>query len=722
MATLQKIRNRGALLLIVIGLAMFAFIAEELVRSISSQTNEGRTHIGEINGEVINQNDFNKLVTEFTDVLKMNGQIPEQESSEINAQIREQVWSQTVQQLIIEDECQKLGLTVTDQEINETVAKGTHPLLTQAAPAMFKNKQGQFDVNQLRQFMSQRDEILSSGQVSADQRDAIERINNCWLFIEKQLRSALLIQKYQTLLANLVISNPISAKASYEARVNETDVILAGLPYSSIKDEDIKIEDSELEAKYNELKELFKLNEETREVKYIDVAIEASSADKKTLNDEMLAYDKQLGGDSIDAPAIVSQSASLVPYSQFALSKSNLPADVQGRIDSLAVGQKTGIYYNAADNTTNDVKLLGKTTVADSIEYRTIGVGDKDEAKARKSADSIMTAINGGAEFDSIAKKYNQPATKQWLTSQNYEGQNTDDTNKKFINTLLSADVNGLYKIDIDGGSVIIQVTDKRNPVTKYDVAIVKRSVDFSPETENKIFNDFSTFVATHATIDDMEGKKADPRYSVKTTKLQSSTYSVDNVQNSREAVQWIFNDSRKVGDISEIKTYGAQNDHLLLVALTAIQPKGYRTLDDEQVRSYVKEEVLRDKKAEKLIAQLNGKTSIDQVAKLNGCVIDSVQHVTFAAPVMLQKMQASEISLSGAISAAAQGKFITGIKGNAGVYAFKVTRKGKLEEKEDQKKELAQLNQTYGGVVLQSKMQELQNNAKIEDNRYRFF
>ena len=90
MATLQKIRSKGALLLIVIGVAMFAFIAEELVRSISSTTNEGRTHIGEVNGKTINQSEFNQLVAEFTDVLKMNGQIPEQESSEISQQVREQ--------------------------------------------------------------------------------------------------------------------------------------------------------------------------------------------------------------------------------------------------------------------------------------------------------------------------------------------------------------------------------------------------------------------------------------------------------------------------------------------------------------------------------------------------------------------------------------------------------------------------------------------------------
>lgn len=723
MATLQKIRSKGALLLIVIGVAMFAFIAEELVRSISSTTNEGRTHIGEVNGKTINQSEFNQLVAEFTDVLKMNGQIPEQESSEISQQVREQVWSQTVQQTIIEGECEKLGLAVTDQEIQETINKGTHPLLSQAAPAIFKNQQGMFDVNNLKQFLSQREEMLNNPQMGPEQREQVERINNCWLFIEKQLKSALLIQKYQTLLANLVISNPIAAKANFEARINETDVVLAGLPYSTIKDEDIKVEDAEIKAKYEEMKELFKTNIETRDAKYIDVAIEASAADKKQLNDEMLGYEKMLKGDSIDAAAIVSQSASLVPYPVFAQSKANLPADVQSRIDSLGVGQQTPIYYNATDNSTNIVKLIAKTSVADSIEFRQIVAAGQDVKKARKSGDSIYNALVAGAPFDSIAKKYNQPATKQWLTGQMYEGTNTmDETNKKYINCLLNGAVGQYTKLEVDGGTLIVQVTDKRNYTDKYNVAVVKRSVDFSSDTENKIFNEFSAYVAGHRSLDELINSK-ETKYVVKdASNIQSAAFNIGGVQNSREAVQWLYNDKTKVGDISELKTYGENNDHILLVALTAIHEKGYRTLEDENVKNFIKNEIIREKKAEKLIAQLNGKKSVNEVAKLQGAVVDTVSHVTFAAPVMLQKMMAQEFSLSGAISAAAQGKFVSGIKGNAGVYAFQVTKKYKTEEKYDEKKELAQLAQNYGSMVLQGKMNELQNNAEIEDNRYRFF
>lgn len=723
MATLQKIRSKGALLLIVIGLAMFAFIAEELVRSISSSTNENRMHVGEINGESINQNDFQTLVNGFTDVLKMTGQIPEQDNSETTARIREQMWQQCVEQKVVGDECDKLGLTVTDKEVQAVIEKGQHPMLQSWAPQVFKNQQGMFDVNQLRQFMKQRDEMLSSGQITSEQRDMIERINNCWLFIEKQLKLALLEQKYQGLLSGLMISNTVEAKATFDDRTSETNVVLAGIPYSQLKDEDFKPTDEELQAKYNEMKERFINPQEQREAKYIDVAIVASQADKKALNDEMVGYDKQLA-DSGDAAAVVSQSTSLCPYLPFAVAKTALPIDVQNRVDSLGVGQKTGIYYNAADNTTNDVKLLSRHQVADSIQYRVIGVGDPDAAKMKARADSIFAALQAGAPFDTLAARYNQPGTEQWLTGQMYEGQaNVDETNQKFIQTLLDGEKGKLYRVDGEQGIAIVEVMDKRDMKDKYDVAIIKRTVDFSPETENKTFNDFSTYVAAHPTIADMEGKGADARYTVRDVTLRSSSETtVGDVQNSREAVQWLFNDKRKVGDVSEINPYGDGNDHLLVVALTAIHEKGYLTLDVEWVKEAVSQEVIRDKKAEKLIAQMKGKTSVQAVAALPGAVTDNVNHVTFSAPVTLQKMMAQEFVLSGAISGAAQGKFIAGVKGQSGVYAFQVVKKYKTQEKYEQQNEMAQLAMYYGQNIASSKMQELLLGADIEDFRYRFF
>lgn len=723
MATLQKIRSKGALLLIVIGLAMFAFIAEELVRSISSTTNADRMHVGEINGETINQNDFQTLVNGFTDVLKMTGQIPEQDNSETTAQIRNQMWQQCVEQQVIGDECEKLGLTVTDKEVQAVIEKGQHPMLQQWAPQVFKNQQGMFDVNQLRQFMKQRDEMLASGQVTSEQRDMIDRINNCWLFIEKQLKLALLEQKYQGLLTSLVISNSVEAKAAFDERTAQTDVVLAGIPYSSLPDDEFKPTDDELKAKYEEMKERFIITSEQREAKYIDVAILASEADKKSLNDEMIGYDKQLA-DSASAAAVVSQSTSLCPYLPFAVAKKNLPIDVQNRVDSLAVGQKTGIYYFAGDNTTNDFKLLARQSVADSIEYRVIGVGDPDKDKMKQRADSIYNALQAGASFDTIAARYNQPATKQWLTGQMYEGQaNIDETNQKFIRTLLTAEAGRLYRVDSEQGAVIVEVTDKRAMTDKYDVAIVKRSVEFSSDTENKTFNDFSTYVAAHPTMADMEGKNANAHYAVHDVTLTSADNTVGDVKNSREAVQWLFNDKRKVGDVSEINPYGEGNDHLLLVALTAVHPKGYLTLDDSRVKDAVTQEVIRDKKAEKLIALMKGKTSVQAVAAINKeAVVDSVTHVTFSSPVTLQKMMTQEVVLSGAISGAAQGKFIAGVKGQTGVYAFQVVKKYNTDEKYDQKNELAQLTMYYGQQIAGSKMQELLMGADIEDYRYRFF
>ena len=117
---------------------------------------------------------------------------------------------------------------------------------------------------------------------------------NYWKFIEKNIRQQTLAQKYQALLAGTIISNPIAAKANFESRTNESEILLAAIPYTSVKDADITVEDADLKAKYNEMKEIFRTSQETRDFKYIDIAVEASKADKDALQKEMEGYAQAL--------------------------------------------------------------------------------------------------------------------------------------------------------------------------------------------------------------------------------------------------------------------------------------------------------------------------------------------------------------------------------------------------------------------------------------------
>ena len=717
MATLQKIRNRGKILIATVGLALFAFIAEEFVRSLSYTQTESRQRVGKIYGEKVNVQEFNAMVEEYTDVVKFTQGVNTLSDDQLSM-IRNQVWQSLVNEKVMLHECGKLGITVTDAEMQNIINNGRSPMLAQTP---FRTAQGTFDVNALKQFLNQYNEVITNPNYGSEAKDYYIQLNNYWKFIEKSIRQQTLNQKYQTLLNSLMVSNPASAKASFEGRVCESDIYMAALPFSSVKDDDVTVEDKDLKAKYEEMKEMFRANEETRDIKYIDIDITASDADKANLQKEMEGYAQALA-EGADPAKIVREAASQVPFSVLPLSAKALPHDIAEQLDSMTVGTQVGPFVHEHDNTVNIVRLINKVSLPDSIEVRQIAAPGSDMAAIEKTADSIMTALAAGADFDTIAKKYDQPATKNWIVSNQYEGQAIDENSRKLLSTISTAAVGSNNKIVLDGQGVIIaQVTDRRNIIDKYEVAVIKRSMDFSKETYNKAFNDFSSFLAGNAKVEEIEANAAQAGYTVQTRNSVSNTeHTIANVRSTREAMRWLFNEDTKVGDVSPLYECG-DNDHLLVIMLTGVHKKGYLPWDDEQIRTFLTSEVTKEKKAAILMEKMQGAKSVADVAKMEGAVTDTIKHVTFNGNAFVSKVGSSEPALSGSVSNARKGEFKSGVKGKAAIYAYQVLGQKKLDIKYDQKQEEQKLQQAIARSV-NNYFSDLFQEADVTDNRYIFY
>lgn len=716
MAALQTIRNRGKILIAAVGLALFAFIIEEGVRSISYFRNESHQRVGEVCGTKINVQEFNQMVDEYADIIKLSNNLSSLNDEQMT-QIRDQVWGQYVQQQIVENECAKLGLTVTDAEMQSIINEGRNPMLMQT-PFV---QNGRFDANQLKQFLAQSSKILGDATISNEVKDQYRQILAMWNYIEKSIRKETLSMKYQRLFAGALVSNPVAAKAAFNARATESEIVMAALPYSTVADSLVAATDKEMKAKYNELKQIFETQSETRNIKYIDILVTPSAADEEALLDEMKGYAQALA-EGADPAKTVREAASLVAYSALPLRKEALEHEAAEALDTLSVGGQVGPFFHAHDNSYNIVRLIGKTTLPDSVEVRQIFAPGDDMAASEKTADSIINALNAGADFDTIAKAYNQPAAKNWIVSQQYEGQMIDAASKKIIETVSTATVGAYNKIVLEGQGVIVsQVTDRRNMVEKYDVAVIKRVKEFSKDTYNKAFNDFSSFLAGNTTLEAMQENAAAAGYTVQTRQGMANTeHYVAGVRNTRDAMRWAFNDDTKVGDVSPLYECG-DNDHLLCVVLTGINKKGYMPLEDEQVNDYVKSQVLKDKKAVVLTEKMANAKSVEEVAQMDRAVNDTVRRITLASNAYISKTASSEPALSGAVSAAKEGEFKTAVKGNAAVYAFKVLSQKSNGETYDQAQAMKQQAQT----VLNNAgnfTSELYKKAKVVDNRYLFY
>lgn len=715
MAALGKIRSKGGILVGAISLALIAFLAGDAARSCDGIKGESRQQIGEILGKKISVQDYQKLIDEYQSAIKFTMQRDNLTNQELN-QVNDQVWQQLVSNRVIEADAEKVGLTVTEKEIQNVLNEGTNPMLVQTP---FVNQQtGRFDVNALKQFF---DSYNKAKAAKSPQVEQMQAIYDYWLFVEKNLRAQLLGQKYQALLASCVLSNKAEAKMAFKDNNEESQIQLASLAYSTVKDADVKVTDDDLKAKYAELKPAFRQNVETRDIKFVDFQIKASAADRSKVVKEMNDFQKQLAS-AEDPAAVVSKSGSEIPYLGLPVSNKAYQQypDIASKIDSLSVGT-TGVVENAQDNTLNIIRVLSKAQLADSIQFRQINIAAATIDEARAKADSIQKALAGGADFDALAKRYGQTGEKVWFTGQQYEmAPSMNQDNRTFINALLNGEVNATQNLALTQGNIILQVLDKKAFTTKTTAAVIKKVIDFSKATRSNAYNKFSEFVAKSSTAADLEKNAPKSGYQVQSLNdISTAEHYVGGIPGTRDALKWLF--EAKQGEVSPLYECG-NNDHLLVIALTAIHPQGYRSWDDAQVKEILKREVIKDKKAEKLMAKLKGVNSI-AAAQAKGAKVSSVNQITFAAPAFVQATGSVEPALSGAVAGTAAGKFSKApVKGNAGVYVFQVVKKSmRAGSKYDETlvmQQAAQANMQLVGNF----MQDLILKAKVVDNRYLFF
>jgi peptidyl-prolyl cis-trans isomerase D len=715
MATLGKIRKHGVLLVAAIAIALFLFVAGDLIKGGESLFQKNQQTVAQIDGEDVSIQDFQKLFEEFQGYYEIINGSSLSGEDELN-RVKDEAWQTYLQNTLIQKECDALGLTVTDNEVAEIIKNGQSQLLQ--VPIFMNQQTGRYDYSLVQDFLNEYKQLKESG---TQMQDAYEKAYKYYMFAQKQIRNQSLAQKYQILLSKAIISNPVEAKQNFESRSNETEVLLASLPTSQLSDDKVEVTDEEIKAKYNEEKEQYQQNLETRDIKYIDVAISPSDADKKAAEEEMAdAYDQLTAAASnTEAGNISRLLTSKVPYTDILKKKEAFPTMIANLLDSTAVGSVSAPKYDAMTNTYYTFKVLDKQTEADSVLYRQIVVAGTDEAKTKASADSIINAIKGGATFAEIAKKYNQKSDSTWVSTAQYQNSHLDADNALYVTTLYSMQPNEIKTIKLSNGyNFVLQVLEKRNSVQKYNVAAIVKTLNFSDATYNAAYNKFNSFLAENNTAEKIEANAEKEGYSLMPyPDLTSNQHSVAGIHSTRDALKWIFDEASEK-EVSQLYECG-DNNHLLVVILDKVNKKGYRSLD--KVSSSIKSELTNEKKVAQLAEQLKGVKSIED-AKAKGAVIDTINHISFASPAFISATASSEPLISAAAAKAQKGAFVGPIKGEGGAYVMQVVDKTKTADKFDAKQEETQVSQTHLRVAFQTLFNVLYLQANVTDNRYKFF
>lgn len=730
MAAIQSIRSKGKLLITIIGIALLAFITEEFFRATEAQRNQDSGVVGIINGKKVKSQEYSELVEAYKSYISFT-QGKTSFTEDEDAALKEQVWETYISNQLVQSEAEKLGLTVTDDELRNIMAEGTNGLLTQTP---FVNQQtGRFDVTVLKNFLDEYKKMQNNtSQIPEQYREQYEKLYAYWQFVERSLKESVLQQKYTTLLQASFTSNPVEGKMAFDATTNSANLLLAGIPYSTINDKEVSVSDAELKAKYDELKENFKLYAPSKDIKYVAVTVKASAADKAELDKRMSEYAAEAATTN-DIAGLVRRSQSTVNYLDMPRTASAFPADISAELDSMSAGSIKAPYYNPLDNTMNLIKLISKTQLPDSIQIRQIQVGGKDLTDTRNRADSIYKAIQGGASFKDIAAKYGQTGDSTWLVSNMYENGSTDADNLAFLNKVQTMEAGQVTNFDFAQGNIIVMVTNRKGMVTKYNAAVIKCPLNYSNETSKTIYNKFSKFVADNKTIEAIEKNAVKNGYTVQalngieTSDFFSMKY-FGQPGMDRHMMRWISNDAKKWifdeakdGEVSPL--YICDNgSHLLVVAVTKSHKEGYMPLDD--VKDIVKNEVLRDKKAEKILGKLKNCKSMAQFKALPGVQVDTAKNVNFYS-------QMYDPAILGTITGVKANQFVGPLKGYNAVFAYQVLGIEKQAgAKYDEQQYIMSAARNHATMALSPRQYYdespfivyLKHKAKVEDFRYRFY
>ena len=733
MAALQTIRNHGALIVGAIGLGLFGFIAGDLFNAIETTAAFNKQQAGEVYGTSIDIMEYQNLVEEMTQVMKMQRTMQGQSENLTDAelqQVREYVWNDFVRSQVIAKQAEEAGIQVTTADFQNALVKGEARSLSMMA-AILGSKDGKLDFAALQEFLKNKEKnVALATQTQDGSLEAILAVDAVWKWTEKQLRKELLETKFYTLINNCCIGNPVSAQLD-AATADQKRTVVAAFPFNAIADADVTVEDADMQEIYNAKKDFYKLYSQTRDVKVLDVEVKASTEDQVALTMEVNEVANALRAGN-DPATTVAASKSIVAFNNVPVRKDAYRGmnDIYSRLDTATVGYVSPAFYTVADNTVNTYKLVSKATLPDSVLYRRIFAVAADLEASKTLADSIATAVKGGADFAELAKKYEQPTDSMWLTSAQYEGAALDANTAEMINLLNATKAGQVAVLKLNNNySLVLQVLETKNPVEKYNLAVVKCKNDFSKETYNNELSKLNKFLSENTTIENIEKNALAAGYMVSERIVSAPDNSLEaEMSGAKEAVRWALDDA-KVGDISRIYECGANKEHLLVMAVAGINDGEYVAWDNKNVKPELERIAMQNKKAAKALELVGTSKTMEEVAKVQQVVVDTIS-ANFARNARVNYVGIAEPALSGAIARAKAGEFVGPIKGAGAVYYVQVLEELPSAVPYNEANALQQATQNFMSNIMRYQyygqpqevlINTLMLDADVVDSRYKF-
>ncbi|MDE5744962.1 MAG: SurA N-terminal domain-containing protein [Paramuribaculum sp.] len=690
MATLEKIRSKSVLLLVIIGLALLAFIIGDFFTSGRTLFGTGTT-IAKVGGQKIDVQDFQRRVEQENQQLQQRGEKYDQ------AVLQQRVLYSMVSEKLMQKELEDLGLKVTSDELTDAMlGSGSFYL-----DAMLR-QQGIESARALH------DMAYNPVNYGIDEQSAAQ-LRQYWQSLEQQMETSLLQQKFNTLLQGTLTANELDAKAVYDENAATAQIAYVIKDYASLSDDEYPVSDAEVKEEWNRNKSSYRLDMPQRAVNYIAVDIVPSAEDlaaaEVAVEEALVALNEQ--------PA----TEGLVEKPQFVVNRNKVSAAsildsrMKSFADSASVGKAALVSRIGNDFTL--AKLVNRTVETDSVNVTLFAV-----AAPRATADSLIRELNAGKiSVDSLSGVAGVQSVQKDLDISLLDPQAAsvrDAISTASIGTFFTPDTISQENI------LVLKVNSRKAPVAVYDLAEIRFSAEPSRATINKLEADLQTFINNNKTAEQFVANAAEAGYQVFPAIVSASTPQLNGINASRDAVHWAM--EAKKGQVSPI--LGEETDgRFIALALNDIY-KDYIPATNDDVKQYLTSVVRNNKKAAAIIEKYNGKgKNVVEYAQVMDSKVDTAMVNFGQVSPYVPGIGGGEFAA--VVSVTEPGKLTGPVKANNGVIVFNIIAVDNEGRPYNYEENAMNFNRTRGAAVVSDPSRLsllLLGNKKVENNMLKFF
>lgn len=683
MSTLEQIRQRPVLIISILGVALLLFILTAVDRPGELFTDSHT--VAKVDGEKIDYLEFQKRVEQQQEQMQQRGY-----TNVDVAQVQEYVLQQMVNESLLKKEFERLGLTVTDTELSQAMLGATpSPYVQQMVQSM--------GIPSAQLLYEAAFNPTKSG-VTPEQAPQFQ---SAWAELEKNTEEMMLQQKFMALFAGTLTANKLDAKALYEDNATTSTIVYAKKDLSTLKDADFTPTDAEINDLYNQEKNRYRINEKQVVINYIAVDVVPSTDDlaaaQREVEDAIVGLRMNEGTD-----AVASNGKFYV--NRVSTTEASLAPALKKAVPSMAKDSVAMISF--IDNQYTIAKLLDVTTSIDSVLVDVAFINETADA------DSVIARLNTGASKIDMGDAIAQSQDSMWVSL-------LDPGIAQFKDQIATAETGSYFKPEGGQNGMTMRVRSRKAPVAVYDVAEITYDVVPSNATIQKLNGDLRKYLDDNTTAAKFTSEATKAGYSALSAIVTPSTLSINGIQESRGAAKWAL-DAKK-DQVSGVFN-NDRDSRLLAVAVNDVYDGKFVPATNETVRNYLTNKVMNRKKAEKFIADYNGKgKSVAEYAAAMQVKADTTQ-VTFGQPYV-RNFPMYESALQANVAVAKKGELVGPVALNQSVVVFTVTDVTAPSREFDYKNDAMVFNQREGVASFQRTLPAvLLGNKKVENKIQKFY